>query len=508
MKYRMKKIEMKQLIRQAFILLFLSVLLWSVAGSERAAAGYDEPKALPQLTGKKVVDFLNVAESQKDYRESVDTSETIYSEWAGQSGKAWCSEFLCWSAAQAGIADIIPKFNSAKGFRKFYSQQGSYFFLTGGIEEAGCGCSSFAVDTISLKEIRPGDILIIETKEDNPEEYDSLDHTAVVKKVEGNKIHTIEGNVNKTYWIAGKKYTLGRVTVRTREAMEIHGICRPNYGDFCEEYGTHAWQDGVVTREATCTETEIITHACSWCNDKKQIEGSKKPHTEVTDPAIAASCEIAGLTAGTHCSVCSQVVTAQQPVKARGHVWDHGAVQIEARPLADGWIRYTCSTCKTIKTECIEATGAPAEGTLIRDQKTEAMYLVTRSGLKGAQAAYAGSLDKKNPSITIRSSVVLDGIVYKITSIADQAFAKNKYLEEIEIASGVKKVGKQAFYKCSRLKSITVKSKNLKKTAIGTQAFKGIHKKAVFYVPAKKLKTYRTVFAAKGAGKKNSYRIY
>lgn len=60
-------------------------------------------------------------------------------------------------------------------------------------------------------------------------------------------------------------------------------------------------------------------------------------------------------------------------------------------------------------------------------------------------------------------------------------------------------IGSKAFYHCKKLKSITIKSKVLKKA--GANALKGIHKKAVIKVPAAKKKAYAKLLSKKGAGR-------
>ena len=46
------------------------------------------------------------------------------------------------------------------------------------------------------------------------------------------------------------------------------------------------------------------------------------PHEEiVTDPAVPATCDQTGLTAGSHCALCGQGITAQEAVPALGHLW-------------------------------------------------------------------------------------------------------------------------------------------------------------------------------------------
>ncbi len=42
-------------------------------------------------------------------------------------------------------------------------------------------------------------------------------------------------------------------------------------------------------------------------------------HTELVDAAVAATCTAAGKTEGKHCSVCNEVLVAQEVVSAKGH---------------------------------------------------------------------------------------------------------------------------------------------------------------------------------------------
>ena len=61
---------------------------------------------------------------------------------------------------------------------------------------------------------------------------------------------------------------------------------------------------------------------CSVCDtelSREEKEIAKLPHTEVTDAAKAPSCTETGLTEGKHCSVCNEVLVAQKIVKANGH---------------------------------------------------------------------------------------------------------------------------------------------------------------------------------------------
>ncbi len=101
----------------------------------------------------------------------------------------------------------------------------------------------------------------------------------------------------------------------------------------------------------------------------------------------------------------------------------------------------------------------------------------------------------------IPSTVKVSGKSYKVTTIAKNALKGNKKLTKLTIGANVKKIGANAFRGCSKLKSIIVKTKKLTKSKVGANAFKGINAKATIKVPKAKVKAYKKIVKAKGAGK-------
>jgi hypothetical protein len=82
-------------------------------------------------------------------------------------------------------------------------------------------------------------------------------------------------------------------------------------------------------------------------------------HTEVEDVAVPATCTASGLTAGSHCSVCGETVTAQTETEALGHdftgTW---TVTKEATATEAGEKETEClNGCGEKKTETIPALG-------------------------------------------------------------------------------------------------------------------------------------------------------
>ena len=74
--------------------------------------------------------------------------------------------------------------------------------------------------------------------------------------------------------------------------------------------------------EPTCTEPGLTEGShCSVCNEvlRKQETVPAKGHTEVIDAAVEPTCTEPGMTEGSHCSVCSEVIRKQETVPAKGH---------------------------------------------------------------------------------------------------------------------------------------------------------------------------------------------
>lgn len=125
-------------------------------------------------------------------------------------------------------------------------------------------------------------------------------------------------------------------------------------------YGTevpplgHAWDEGKVTKEPTCAEEGIKIYTCANCHQTKTEPVAKKPHTEVKDEAVAPTCQTEGKTEGSHCSVCGEVIKAQEIIPKLNHNWDAGKITKEPTCAEEGEKTYTCQDCLATKTEPVE----------------------------------------------------------------------------------------------------------------------------------------------------------
>ncbi len=153
------------------------------------------------------------------------------------------------------------------------------------------------------------------------------------------------------------------------------------------------------------------------------------------------------------------------------------------------------------------------------------IYKVTTSTSSRKEVTYVKPKSSKKTSVTIPSTVKINGYTCKVTGIASNAFVNNKKLTKVTIGKNVTSIGKSAFKKCTKLKNVIIKSpslktigsnafngdKNLKNIiikskkltskSIGKNVFKGTNKKLVIKVPKSKVKSYKKFLTKKGNAK-------
>lgn len=184
------------------------------------------------------------------------------------------------------------------------------------------------------------------------------------------------------------------------------------------------------------------------------------------------------------------------------HSWDGGVVTKAATALATGIRQHTCTICKDTKNSVIAKLPMPKKGKTYTADDGLAKYKVTKAAKKNGTVEYTKPINKKAKVVVIPATVKINGVTYKVTSVAKNVFKKNKYITTLTIEKNVKEIGNNAFYKCSKLKKITIKTKKLTLKTVGKNAFKGIYKKATIKVPKNKLKAYKKMLQKRGVSKK------
>ncbi|WP_029319891.1 leucine-rich repeat protein [Butyrivibrio sp. AE3004] len=125
-------------------------------------------------------------------------------------------------------------------------------------------------------------------------------------------------------------------------------------------------------------------------------------------------------------------------------------------------------------------------------------YIITSVSDDDLTVTFAEPKSRYVKNATIPLSIFDDGLEYRVTEIAANAFGGSAELKKVTIGENVSKVGKNAFYKCRNLKSIRIKTTGLTKKSVGKNAFKNIHPEAKVKVPKSKVGSYKKLLKSKG----------
>ena len=163
--------------------------------------------------------------------------------------------------------------------------------------------------------------------------------------------------------------------------------CRGNETDFAK----HTYNENVIP--STCTKEGYTEFTCSVCGySYKDNYTDKAPHDTVSHPgkaakctekgykdyvtckncdyttfeetpvlghdtetlgAVAATCTKTGLTEGKRCKRCGEILVKQNVIAKVPHKWDGGKVTKQPLVGVAGERTYTCTVCKTTRTETI-----------------------------------------------------------------------------------------------------------------------------------------------------------
>lgn len=304
------------------------------------------------------------------------------------------------------------------------------------------------------------------------------------------------------------------LTAHQTAAVKVHN---------CENH----WDDGKITTPPTCTKTGVKQYTCTICSETKTEEIAALGHDYSSDWTIdtAAACETVG-SKSHHCTRCDSKIDVTEIPASGKHTWNNGIITKPATIAEEGVKTYTCTVCGVTRTETIAklpmptvtpvptATPTPAitsaptvtptpsvsVGTKITDKKTGNIYKVTSSRSSSQTVAFIGN--KVKTSVIIPTTIKIKGATYKVTEISTNAFKNNRKLKKVVIGQNIVRIGKNSFYGCKKLTSITIKSSRLTLKNIGKNAFKNTSPKATVKVPKKQKVLYNQILKKRGLNKK------
>ena len=168
-------------------------------------------------------------------------------------------------------------------------------------------------------------------------------------------------------------------------------VCGDNYRGNETDFAKHTYNENVIP--STCTKEGYTEFTCSVCGySYKDNYTDKAPHDTVSHPgkaakctekgykdyvtckncdyttfeetpvlghdtetlgAVAATCTKTGLTEGKRCKRCGEILVKQNVIAKVPHKWDGGKVTKQPLVGVAGERTYTCTVCKTTRTETI-----------------------------------------------------------------------------------------------------------------------------------------------------------
>lgn len=244
-----------------------------------------------------------------------------------------------------------------------------------------------------------------------------------------------------------------------------------------------------VVKHATCTEPGKKITVCSLCGESYTEEIPATGHTIVIDPAVEVTCEEAGKTEGSHCSVCGEVIKAQEVISATGHSWGEWKVIDESTSSKEVVRQRVCKVCGMHDDEMIPKlspaptpTVEPINPSTVIITKGKTTTLKPDSSWKNVKYSSSNkkvaTVDKKGKvkavaagiaKITVKSGS--ESIVYTITVPGTTAIKGIK--SSVSIKKGKSYTLKPKLSYTEKADKVTYKSSNKK---IATVSKKGVIK--------------------------------
>ena len=137
----------------------------------------------------------------------------------------------------------------------------------------------------------------------------------------------------------------------------ICSVCGDSYIDSYVNAAGHSYDEWKVTKAATCEVKGTERRNCKNCDHYETRDIAATGHTEVVDKAVAPTCTETGLTEGKHCSVCGEVLVAQEVVEATGHTFGEWYETKAPTKEENGEKRRDCENCEYYETGIVPAVG-------------------------------------------------------------------------------------------------------------------------------------------------------
>lgn len=267
----------------------------------------------------------------------------------------------------------------------------------------------------------------------------------------------------------------------------------------------HTWNDGEITTAPTCTEAGVKKYTCGTCGETRTEEINATGHIVVVDNEVEPTCTKTGLTEGSHCSVCNEVLQAQEEIPALDHIWNTGEVTTVPTYRTTGVMTFSCDICGETRTEAIPklnridiskvASKVNVSGISAKiyngKSQTQSTLVVTANGKKlkkdtDYSVAYGNNKNIGTATITITGKNGYTGTVRKTFAIKTQVgkvyttSLKYKVTNArvdgkgtVSVVGSAYKIGDRKFTTLKIADTVTIGGVKFKITKIEKNAFRG-----------------------------------
>ena len=188
---------------------------------------------------------------------------------------------------------------------------------------------------------------------------------------------------------------------------------------------SHQFGEWTTVQAATCEENGLQERACS-CGEKETQEINALGHTEVADAAVAPTCTTDGLTAGTHCSACGEVLLAQDVIPAE-HNWAQTALLQSATCFTYGEEHRACRVCGVEENAPVE----PLKHNFVTDEETGFHICTYCNGVLFAGHVYVAFEEELHWFDAYQACEDMGGHLVTITSEQEQAIISDLMNSEL-----------------------------------------------------------------------------
>lgn len=158
-----------------------------------------------------------------------------------------------------------------------------------------------------------------------------------------------------------KKLTLLMLILTTVMACFMLTSCLGDTPSEDEECEKHIYKPWKILEEATCEKTGLKQRYCIYCGEIQTEVIPTSGHVIAKLPAKAQTCKNEGLTEGEKCSVCNEILVAQEVIAPH-----FMSLMDELDPTCTerGMKKYECEKCDHVQVEVLEAYGHVPETVL------------------------------------------------------------------------------------------------------------------------------------------------